>query len=120
MSGPESDSNVLRISGLQQDLSTWLAGSPAADVTSANEILEKVKELIELHEEEGLQGFMDEAYGYAAVAYNAVGDADTAVMYAEMAFEAVRLRHGPGGESWLMWQAFQEDSTKHWSWESKV
>jgi hypothetical protein len=120
VSGPESDSKLLRISDLQQDLSTWLAGSPAADVTSGNEILEKAEELIELHAKEGLQGFMDDAYGYAAVAYNAVGHADTTVKYAEMAFGAVRLRHGPGGESWLMWQTFQEDSTKHWSWKRKV
>jgi hypothetical protein len=105
---------------LQQDLSTWIAGPPDADATKVNEFLDKVGELIELHEKEGLQGFMDEAYGYAAVAYNAVGDRDTAVKYAGMAFEAVRLRHGPGGKDLLMWQAFQKDSTGHWSWRRKL
>lgn len=69
---------------------------------------------------QGLDGFLDSAYGYATLAYNAVGDAKNAKRYAKLAIEAIELKDGKGTKDWVMWNELVGDPTKHWSWRYRV
>jgi hypothetical protein len=78
------------------------------------------KELLELHRDEGLEGFMDVAFGFAALAYSAVGNADRAVMYAEKAREAVLMKDGAWSGNLRIWEEMLGDVGAHWSWKRRV
>jgi hypothetical protein len=73
-----------------------------------------------LHRDEGLEGFMDIAYGFAALAYSAVGDADMAVVYAEKAKEAILMKDGKWTLNFGVWREFVGDVRGHWSWRRRV
>lgn len=82
------------------------------------------EELIALYEGMGLQGFMNTAYGHAALAYNSVGESGRATMYARRALEVARIRHGTkkgGSRAVGVWEEFLEDGAwKHWSWRRRM
>ncbi|EOA82339.1 uncharacterized protein SETTUDRAFT_96933 [Exserohilum turcica Et28A] len=100
------------MSGLQSQLNDWSpssAGSP-----------EMAEHLLTLYEEEGLEGFMDMAYGFAALAYSAVGDANMAMLYAEKAKEAILMKDGKWTRNLAIWDSLMEDLQEHWSWRRRL
>ncbi|KIX08681.1 uncharacterized protein Z518_03338 [Rhinocladiella mackenziei CBS 650.93] len=78
--------------------------------------------LIKLHEQEGLQGFVDTPYGHAALAYASLQQEGPAMMYAEKALRALRLRFGPaGGGNEGVWEGILTQGIKgHWSWGRRL
>ena len=66
LAGEKSDANLQEIIRIQQTLGNW-------DIES-NAETKLVGKLLQLYEREGLQAFMDTAYGYAALTWNTVGD----------------------------------------------
>lgn len=65
---------------------------------------------------------MDVPYGFAALAWNAVGEREKAVRYAEAAREVVLLKDGRGGASagLRIWEEVIKDVEGHWSWRRRV
>jgi hypothetical protein len=80
--------------------------------------------LLTLYEQEGLQGFMDIPYGFAALAYSAVGDGQGARAYAEKAKRAVLMKDGRWSENLRIWEGMLEEEGEgvegHWSWRRRV
>jgi hypothetical protein len=109
ISGDTSDAVLAQITSLQQILGDWSPGSTATT--------EKAEKLIQLYKELGLDGFLDSAYGYATLTYNAIGDARGAVKYANLAAEAVALKDGLGAADFRMWNELIDNSKEHWSWK---
>ena len=63
---------------------------------------------------------MDVAYGFAALAYSAVGDADKAVEHARKAKEAIEIKDGVWTENWGVWEGLMRDVDGHWSWRRRL
>jgi len=68
--GVASDANLAEIIRIQTVLSDWSPESKARP--------RDAETLLKLYRTEGLEAFMDTAYGYVSLTYNAVGDAETA------------------------------------------
>jgi hypothetical protein len=96
------------ITSLQQVLGDWNDGSSATS--------EQAEELIQLYEEHGLDAFLDSAYGYAALTYNAAGEVKGARKYAGLAAKAVAMKDGPAAPDFRMWEMMLDDPKGHWSW----
>ncbi|KAF2832792.1 hypothetical protein CC86DRAFT_450677 [Ophiobolus disseminans] len=109
---PTSDATLSRIHTLQAHLNDWSPSSPGSPTLA--------KELLQLHRDEGLEGFMDVAYGFTALAYNAVGDAHGARYYAEKAWEAVLMKDGMWSANLRIWEEMLRDVGAHWSWRRRV
>jgi hypothetical protein len=73
-----------------------------------------------LYEDEGLQGFMDVPFGFAALAYSAVGDEVGAREYAGKAREAVMMKDGVWSGNLRIWEDMLDGVRGHWSWERRV
>ncbi|KAE8870064.1 hypothetical protein PTNB29_00408 [Pyrenophora teres f. teres] len=110
---PTSDATLSRMETIQSQLNDWSATSPAASPSTS---LALVDELMGLYRSEGLEGFMDLAYGYAALAYSAVGDRDMALRYAELAKEAILLKDGKWVANFGVWEELIGNVDGHWSW----
>jgi hypothetical protein len=109
---PESDATLARIHALQAQLNDWSPeslGSP-----------EMAEELLQLHRDEGLEGFMDVAYGFAALAYSAVGDERKALEYAEKAKEAILMKDGRWSANLRIWEEVLRGVSGHWSWRRRL
>ncbi|KAH7096032.1 hypothetical protein FB567DRAFT_544272 [Paraphoma chrysanthemicola] len=107
-----TDPTLARIQTLQSHLNDWSAtslGSPAL-----------AEELLQLHRDEGLEGFMDVAYGFAALAYSAVGDEARAVEFAERAREALLMKDGRWSGNLRIWEEMVGDVGGHWSWRRRL
>lgn len=78
------------------------------------------EELMQLHRDEGLEGFMDVAYGFAALAYSAVGNKDEAARYAEKARDAVLMKDGRWSGNLRIWEDMLGGVEGHWSWRRRV
>ena len=76
--------------------------------------------LIRRYEREGFETFLDIPYGYAALAYNAAGDADEARKYAELAKSVLYANGMPDGHNLTTWRQLAEDPRAHWSWRKRV
>ena len=63
---------------------------------------------------------MDLAYGYAALAYSAVGNKEMAVRYAELAKEAILMKDGAWVVNFGVWEELLGDVEGHWSWMRRV
>jgi hypothetical protein len=59
---------------------------------------------------------MDIPYGFAALAYNAVGETEKAVEYAALAVEAVLMKDGEWAPNLRIWRELVQDPGKHWSY----
>ncbi|KAF2032539.1 hypothetical protein EK21DRAFT_60596, partial [Setomelanomma holmii] len=97
---------------LQSQLNDWSPtsiGSPAL-----------AEELLQLHRDEGLEGFMDVAYGFTALAYSAVGEDEKAVEFAEKAGEAVLMKDGRWSDNLRIWEEMLGDVKGHWSWARRL
>ncbi|KAF1841084.1 uncharacterized protein K460DRAFT_295251, partial [Cucurbitaria berberidis CBS 394.84] len=96
------------INSIQNQLKEW---SPTAGNTPA-----MAEKLMQLHRNEGLEGFMDVAYGFTALAYNTVGDSKKAVQFAKKAKEAVLMKDGKWAPNLGVWNELLADPKKHWSY----
>ena len=104
---PRSDVTLERIRILEKKLND---SSGSVDMA---------EELLSLYRQEGLEGFMDMPYGFAALAYSTVGDREKALSYAEKAQEAIQMKDGVWTENWKMWEGFKGDLEGHWSWRRR-
>ena len=68
---------------LHQALDNWSSGVVAA--------IDDALKLIRLYKQEGLEAFIDRAYGYAASAYHAVGDTSRGKVYARLVIDPLAL-----------------------------
>lgn len=73
-----------------------------------------------MYRKEGLEGFLDVPYGFAALAYNAVGDTEKATMYAEKAKEAILLKDGKWSPNLGLWEEVLAGPERHWSFERRM
>jgi hypothetical protein len=92
---------------LQRSLNDW---SPSS--TGSPNVAE---ELLKSYQNEGLEGFMDVPCGFAALAYNAVGDEETAVQYATRAKELILLKDGEWAPNLKIWEELLKEPRGHWS-----
>ncbi|EXJ55370.1 hypothetical protein A1O7_08297 [Cladophialophora yegresii CBS 114405] len=110
----DSDRATQDIIALQWALAQWTANSTAS--------VKKAEMLIRLYKEEGLDAFLDDAYGHAALMYNSVGSARGAKKYAKLAAEASWLKYGfesVGQDKVREWEGIARDPTRHSSWRSR-
>ncbi|KAF2469913.1 uncharacterized protein BDR25DRAFT_227634 [Lindgomyces ingoldianus] len=90
------------------DWSVTSSGSP--------ELAEK---MLQLYRKEGLEGFLDIPYGFAALAYNAVGNSKQAVKYAKLAQEVIMMKDGPWTPNMQIWNNLLQDPRNHWSFKRR-
>ena len=110
----ESDDRVAQIARLKDELRDW-------DKESGTRACPEMAELlVALYEMERLDGLMYEAYTLAAIEYNAVGEAWTAVKFARLAVEWGLPMLGEGHEDVREMRELAEDPWGHWSWERRV
>jgi hypothetical protein len=84
--------------------------------------VKKAEMLVRLYKEEGLDAFLDDAYGHAALTYAAVGSARGASKYAKLAAEASWLKFGfdaVGREKVREWEGIARDPKGHGSWRRR-
>ncbi|KAH6860622.1 hypothetical protein BKA58DRAFT_391850 [Alternaria rosae] len=109
---PSSDATLSHIHSLQSQLNDW---SPTSSASPA-----MAEGLLTIYRGEGLEGFMDVAYGFAALAHSAVGDAEKAVDFAKKAQEAILMKDGMWTENWKIWEELIGDVEAHWSWRRRL
>lgn len=71
---------------------------------------------ISLYEQERMQSTIYEAYTFAAIEWNGVGEPWTAVKYARLAIEYGLPSVGPRDRDVIEMRALAEDPWGHWSW----
>ncbi|KAI1614903.1 hypothetical protein EDD37DRAFT_665783 [Exophiala viscosa] len=109
--GKASDMALEEIDNLQSSLGDWSADSTAS-VKNAEALIRKYKE-------EGLDAFLDTAYGHAALTYNAVGSVRGTEKYAKLAAEAVTFKYGPSAAELDMWRELESKPQRHSSWRRR-
>jgi hypothetical protein len=72
--------------------------------------------LISLYEQERMESRIYEAYMYAAVEYNGVGEPWLAVKYASLAIQHGFIAGGPTGEDHYNLATLATNPWEHWSW----
>ena len=107
-----SDLVLDTIHSLEAHLNDWTPSSPASPAMA--------DQLIELYEQEGLQGFLDVPYGHRALAANAVGDLERARMWAERARREVVGKDGKEAVAVGVWEGVVGDAGGHWSFGQRV
>ena len=115
---PAADDAILtEIRTLEAELGDWDT-LPTEDSGPATE---KAEHLIELYQKLKLEGFMNTAYGHAALAFNSVGVSERATMYARKALNVAKWRHGNTGSRAVgVWEEFLEEGARmHWSWNRR-
>jgi hypothetical protein len=86
------------------------------NVLSVAEALHNVK----VYQEEGLDVFLDIAYGNAALAYNAIDDVEESVRYARRVLKILELKWELDEQERLRWREFVAEPKRHWSWSINV
>jgi len=107
-----SDARLTQILNMQASLNDWSPaslGSPAL-----------ADQLLALYRQEGLEGFLDIPYGFAALAYSAVGSDKRAVEYAEKAKEAILMKDGSWSTNLRIWEELLENVKRHWSYKRRM
>jgi hypothetical protein len=107
-----SDDTLSKMLDMQNSLNDWSPpslGSPALS-----------EQLLSLYRQQGLQGFLDVPYGFAALAYNAVGESEKAAEYAEMAKESILMKDGAWSRNLGLWNELLEGPEKHWSYRRRL
>ncbi|KPI38103.1 SET domain-containing protein 5 [Cyphellophora attinorum] len=116
----EDDALLAEAKLLEAELGDWESDTSDTDSWAYTQ---KAKRLIELYQTLKLEGFINTAYGHAALTYNSLGDSGKATMYARKALEAAKLRHGPaelGSRAVTVWEEFLEEGAwAHWSWNRR-
>ncbi|EXJ94123.1 hypothetical protein A1O1_02516 [Capronia coronata CBS 617.96] len=109
--GLAGDKAVSDILALQWALGNWDVNSTAS--------VRKAEMLVRLYKEEGLEAFIDTAYGHAAFTYNAVGSPRGAKKYAKLAAEAAVLKYGHAAPGLETWNELMHDPERHSSWRRR-
>ncbi|RVX67626.1 hypothetical protein B0A52_08155 [Exophiala mesophila] len=109
--GAATDSGLVEIHNLQESLGNWEADSTAS--------VKKAERLVKVYEQEGLDAFLDNAYGHAALMYNSVGSIRGAQKYARLAAEAASLKQGPDSSDVKFWLELVENPQEHSSWKKR-
>lgn len=93
-------------------------GLPLQEVRPGNILtVAQALRLIALYHEDGVDVFLDVAYGSAALAYNAIGRLEEARAYARQVLETLDLKWEPQEEGTLKWRRFVSNPEQHWSWK---
>lgn len=106
-----TDATLSNIRDIQNALNDWSVTS-----TGTPKLAEK---MLQLYRKEGLEGFLDVPYGFAALAYNAVGDSKKAEKYAKQARELILMKDGPWTPNLQIWSELLRDPKKHWSYKRR-
>ncbi|KAF2704636.1 SET domain-containing protein [Pleomassaria siparia CBS 279.74] len=107
-----TDATLSKMFAMQASLNDW---SVTSDGTP-----KLAEELLQLYRQEGLEGFMDVPYGFAALAYNAVGNSKKAVTYAEKAEEAILMKDGVWSPNLRIWEEVMGNAKGHWSYKRRT
>jgi len=75
---------------------------------------------VKVYQEEGLDVFLDIAYGNAALAYNAIEDVEEAMRYGRRVLRILDLKGNSDEKDGFRWREFVEKPKSHWSWSLKV
>ena len=110
--GGRSDAALHRINEVQAQLNDWSAGSRASPEMAA--------ELVQMYVQEGLEGFLDVPFGFAALAWNAVGRVEEARMWAEKARSTVLVKDGEGADALRIWDGLLAGAERHWSYRRRL
>ena len=97
---------------MQKTLNDWSQTSKATP-----KLAEK---LLQMYRKEGLEGFLDMPYGFASLAYNAVGDYKKAEKYAELAKDIILIKDGPWTPNMQIWEDILKDAKGHWSYRRRL
>jgi hypothetical protein len=111
----ESDRRIEAIRRVQEELTDWDRGSKGSRACP-----QMAELLVSLYEMERLDTIMYEAYMFAALEYNAAGDAWTAVKYARLGVEWGIPMVGEEDEEMRDLRELAEDPWGHWSWLKRV
>jgi len=107
--GKAADAALAEITALEESLSQWADPISGASIKQA-------ERLIEIHQEEGLEGYLDPAHCLAALMYNSVGSLRGVEKYVKLCVEGIELRLGPWAEDLSAWREMMDDPRRHWSW----
>lgn len=107
MSADATDAALGEIQTMQKSLNDWSAQSRATP--------KMAERLLKIYRKEGLEGFLDIPYGFAALAYNAVGNSKQAREYSERAIETTLMKDGPWNPNLGMLRDLVRAPEKHWS-----
>lgn len=104
----KSDSRIYRIKELQGFLADW-----SEDSIGSSSMAE---ELLALYEEEEVHAALGTGHMFAALAYNAAGEAKGAKKHAKLAIEAGMVNSGAVDGDREEMEALLRDPRGHWSW----
>ncbi|KAJ9608197.1 hypothetical protein H2200_007185 [Cladophialophora chaetospira] len=114
--GEEADEPLHEINRIQSILGDWIPRDPSTSTESSAPSVRLAEQLIRLYQSLGLEGWLDYAYGNAALMYNSIGSIRGAKKYAHLAAESAKLRYGPESGDVAAWKTFEGDTQGHWSW----
>lgn len=116
--GKTADEQLRKITDFQAILGDWTPVSPSAGPSNTPSI-KLAEQLIRIYNDLGLEGWLDYAYGNAALMYNSIGGARGAKKYAKLAAESAKLRYDPAIGDVAAWTTFEADVRWHWSWMAR-
>lgn len=97
---------------IQAQLNDWSRSSRGSPILA--------EQLITMYKSEGLEGFLDVPYGFAALAYNAAGRSKEARKYAEKAKEMILMKDGKWSENLKIWEEMLGSVRGHWSFRRRL
>ncbi|KAI4591634.1 hypothetical protein KJ359_012751 [Pestalotiopsis sp. 9143b] len=103
-----SDARIQQIHEIRKQLREWEPGSQATPALA--------ELLVSLYDQERLWTMLYEAYTYAAIEHNGVGEPWTASRYARLAIQRGLASGGPGHSDVAEMEALARDPWGHWSW----
>lgn len=106
--GPFADTALQQLIDLEQALKNWDYTVPMTP--------DDALELIWLYKHEGLEAFLDEPYGLAALAFNTIGEARKASTYASLAASVLLSNGLNNGSNYCEWVELASNPMHHWSW----
>ncbi|KAH8896036.1 hypothetical protein GQ53DRAFT_779325 [Thozetella sp. PMI_491] len=106
----KSDRRLQEIAELESQLSDF-------DAKVTPKLIQRV---VKAYEEEGLQSKVAGLYTLAALNYNALGDARSAVKYATLADEALAIEFGPGSGDAQAMKAIRQTPREHFTWRARL
>ncbi len=116
--GEAADEQLRKITDFQALLGDWSPVSPSATPCEIPSV-KLAEQLIRIYNDLGLEGWLDYAYGNAALMYNSIGGVRGAEKHAKMAAESARLRYDPASGDEAAWKTFEKDVRGHWSWMAR-
>lgn len=103
-----SDERIRQIRQIRKHLEDYTTASPATP--------QMADLYVSLYEQERLSGSIYEAYAFAAIEWNGIGEPWHAVRYARLCIEAGLAAVGPKDRDVIEMQRLAEDPFGHWSW----